>query len=729
MLQKAKKSKDAGKKRDKLKLFVFSLSGLLIISVGLLCIYEIQRRSGKQEDIGFLPETGMPVVFIADDPYVPSGTERPEDHGWIYLGDGFDTTTFDIDSIDFKGAPRKIRYVMFLNGSEITCGDCVGADPDGVTGYHTVGGGLSYGKAIYTVDTAPRGSAHGKKCENFYTCTLHANRVLGEPEDCGSTKNCGCCLGKDPTPSLDARDAQGGFIIIDMACNDIDTSGQYRKCRSSEAEDHSQVIVGDGTSAVDMIFYEVGCSEHYFLYAYPYWIPPQVEVKPPPDCADEATITIEVTGLKASQTIDKFWLYLNNDVSGPWVVTSDRSGVYLDDADGSDISYTSTNFSESITGATLSITVNGLKEMYGNTDSVEVYAQVEDNSGRLSDKVLGGSFSTGRGPEVTIGSISFVGADLVEVPWTINPIPRNYPPSNCVIKWHVRGTSDWSVQSLPECASYAGGILIGSTVITGIDPDKSYEFQVEATTCEIGTATEETAAPWLMTHLGDTYASNGYTMEMQSIDSYESLGVYPGSAYFSYYLISSGTSDIYIAKSSRMLYEMTNYSDNNADSGNFSIYEELLSLAEENDCDIKDRSDLPIDGCNGVYIYFIPDGGQINLTGGWLNQPASNDRACIIVTKENVVVSAGESDIDKMDVFVITEKQFKTESDNEILLINGSVIANSVDFNRNLVQKNPDDPSEVIKYDSKYFNYFRNCLGMSYPFKFREYQYSGFSDE
>ncbi len=725
MDRKIREIKNPKKKKDKLKIFVFSLVGLLVVLVGLLCFYEIQRISKQKEEMGFLPETGdfAATSVVADAPYIPRGMEVPEDFGWIYLGDGYSVTEFDLDRVDFKGAPKKVRFVMFLNGSIKTCGTAVGADPDGVTGVHTVGGQLSYGNSVYAYHVAPAGKrSNGDPCVNPWPCVYtFVNRVLGEPQNCGSTNQCGCSLGRDKHQQV--KDASGGYVIIDMACNQLDPNAGFKKCISMEAEDHNQVIEADGTDAIDLIFYEVGESEHFYLYAYPYWIPPQVQVTKPGNCADNPTITITATDSISSQNIIKFWLYLNDDMSGPWVVTSDRSAVYLDSGGLNELGVVNPSFGEAGEAAWLTFSLSGLMEKYHGTDYVEVFAEAEDNEGRKSDKVSGGRFQTGLGPEVEIRGISYSGTDSIEISWAIVPVPSGYTLSNCKLKWSIKGSESWSEIPIGNCND-----LIGSTEISGIDPYLAYEFSVEATTCTLGTAEDETAAPWLMTHLGDTYASLGYNLEMQDVNS-ENLGIPQDDAYFSHYLISTGGSNILLERKSRRGYELLSYLDTNKLEVESGIYDKLLSLAEASGaCTIKDRSDLESsDGCGSVSIYFIGDGNSINLSGNWLKQLADPSRACIIVSKGRITVSAGDDqadDIDKMDVFLITEAQFETERDNEILLINGSVIADSVEFGRNLMQGNTDNPAEVIRYDPKYFDYFRECLGIDYPQKFREYKYS-----
>jgi len=59
---------------------------------------------------------------------------------------------------------------------------------------------------------------------------------------------------------------------------------------------------------------------------------------------------------------------------------------------------------------------------------------------------------------------------------------------------------------------------------------------------------------------------------------------------------------------------------------------------------------------------------------------------------------------------------------DDILLMNGSVIANSIDFQRSLPD-NESNPAELFRYDPKYLDIFRDCLGEPYSFKIREYQY------
>jgi len=61
-------------------------------------------------------------------------------------------------------------------------------------------------------------------------------------------------------------------------------------------------------------------------------------------------------------------------------------------------------------------------------------------------------------------------------------------------------------------------------------------------------------------------------------------------------------------------------------------------------------------------------------------------------------------------------------SNNNPLIINGSVVVPTVDFGR-ILSDNTQNPAEIIRYDPKYLDIFNDCLGESYSFKIREYQY------
>jgi hypothetical protein len=62
-------------------------------------------------------------------------------------------------------------------------------------------------------------------------------------------------------------------------------------------------------------------------------------------------------------------------------------------------------------------------------------------------------------------------------------------------------------------------------------------------------------------------------------------------------------------------------------------------------------------------------------------------------------------------------------TNNDPLIVNGSVIGTTADFNRQL-SDNTLNPAEIIQYDPKYLDLFRNCLGENYSFRIREYKYS-----
>ena len=280
-------------------------------------------------------------------------------------------------------------------------------------------------------------------------------------------------------------------------------------------------------------------------------------------------------------------------------------------------------------------------------------------------------------------------------------------------------------------SSFACGL--GSGTVTASDVSSTSVCRasfVYTNTCGSDTYTENlyiipsaapTPDPWMMTGLGDAYAYQGYTLDMNTVSFSIPKGV-SDEAYFSTYIISNGRNTLVTDRPSYRSYQLRNYNDanrNRAGEG-FNFYEQLLALAESNGCSY--GTVLPNTGCPaGSHVYFINGNATLN---GWLGQSPSANRACAVIANGNITIPAGSDkadDVDRVDAFLIADGDIITQVDDEILYVNGSGIANTVQFHR---EYTGDDPSEIFVYDPKYIDLLRDCLGENYPYKVREYEYS-----
>jgi len=226
------------------------------------------------------------------------------------------------------------------------------------------------------------------------------------------------------------------------------------------------------------------------------------------------------------------------------------------------------------------------------------------------------------------------------------------------------------------------------------------------------------ATAWMMTGFGDTYSFSGYSdMIMYNHMNFLNIPDTSGNpSYFSRYLFSSGNTNSINDNESFEEWELMNYDDSNIDILKNSIYYELLDLAKRNDCmgskvfEISASSFNPA-SCNNK-IYFINEG---NL------QIDSSTSNCMIISKDSISIGNG---VNNLDAFFITQDNFTSTGggNSTPLLINGSVLANTVNFNREIDNFN-ENPSEVISYDPKYLDIFRDCFGQTQTTPIREFYF------
>lgn len=477
---------------------------------------------------------------------------------------------------------------------------------------------------------------------------------------------------------------------------------------------------------------------------------PNVNVSGPGNCATSGTFSVSATD-PDGDNVTQIQLELS-DGPNPYIV---------DFYPGSSVSTPSPNaFVFSPTPATpsagssvnASVTVTNLAALGQNVyKTISYRARAKDVNGKWSSWVSGTSIiEEWRGNvtgDIALASVegnangeiemifNMSGAKNCTYRWKVNPYDQNWSSIASI------GTSYQLTPANPSGCT-AGGRRIGTYYFTPATIGSTYQFCIrgERGFCDCNPPTSPcfsdpicesvevvTADPWMMTSGGDSYSYAGFTdLEMQDVTG--SFGVATGYAYFSTFINSRNSGSwIMDGRNTRRNYILgASYGDNNRGivGPDAEIFNYLQSLAGKNAC--VTTGTLPsIGGCpDGSHVYIIDDAsGTTTISGDWLNQSASADRACIIVTNGDLQIAAGTNDPDQIDAFFLVDGTFSTVSDSQVLLINGSVIANEVDFNRELLD-NSANPAEIVRYDPKYLDLLRDCLGKGYEFAIKEYKYS-----
>lgn len=265
----------------------------------------------------------------------------------------------------------------------------------------------------------------------------------------------------------------------------------------------------------------------------------------------------------------------------------------------------------------------------------------------------------------------------------------------------------------------------------GDDGDDFCTFEIGADESYAVYVIEE-VVPWFMTAYGDTYASSGYSneLEMKKVTSYPVPTKVDDQATFSTYMISSGNNKLVSPHPSLRKIRIKSYNDMNRylfpNAGN-SIYDYLMNVVENNymQCDqnkIEIVEDLPVGGCSGQKIYFINDDSEQTLSATW-NQGTKPTRACVIISRGSIRIP---DNIKKMDVMLLADRKITTLAGSgtpDTLFINGSVISSTIYFSRDNGSNITQDPAELLNYDPKYLDLLRDCLGKDYPVSVKEYRY------
>lgn len=139
--------------------------------------------------------------------------------------------------------------------------------------------------------------------------------------------------------------------------------------------------------------------------------------------------------------------------------------------------------------------------------------------------------------------------------------------------------------------------------------------------------------------------------------------------------------------------------------------------------------------CRGEKIIIL-DSGDLHIQPPFFSQSKDSD-ACLFIVGGDITVDTTSSSLnsantayDLIEAFMIASGTFTTSQTNNdsVLIIQGGVIYNNTNSNASFqrtVTGSDDRPAEVILYDPKYLELFRDYLGTGYDFKVREVNYSG----
>ena len=243
--------------------------------------------------------------------------------------------------------------------------------------------------------------------------------------------------------------------------------------------------------------------------------------------------------------------------------------------------------------------------------------------------------------------------------------------------------------------------------------------------------------PWMMTLFGDVFSQGGFSnMKMKVIgDAYTVPSWAKGqpigsndSAWFSTYIMSKMDNNWTANRGSLSGYDTgDSYDDGNRALFDSSLYNYLYDIVKNNGYEITEFSDIPNSICSAdeTKVIFIKDTSNPNewkeIGSGWDGEK-SDSRACVIISDSPVRIN---SNVNNLDALIISSKTIETTDENIPFVNNGSILANKINFQRNLSGlANEGNPSELVVYDAKYLVLLRDILGIDYSSKVREFQYS-----
>jgi hypothetical protein len=384
---------------------------------------------------------------------------------------------------------------------------------------------------------------------------------------------------------------------------------------------------------------------------------------------------------------------------------------------------------------TVKVRVNGYNYL---CNSVRVKAWAHDTGGAESAWFDGGVFTAGDISDPNF-AIDHTSGNTVYFRWTLSSSCSNL----FYTSYQIFVCSDEFGNNCQPCFPLKNSVPQTSTTdscsVSGNPGD--YYFKL-VTTNGCGSSpkmiSKSLGNAWLMTGWGDAYASQGYGNPPMTIQSKTPKSTYPQrindfiagipqgvNAFFSTYLIGSGNTSIMSSKESSIPYSLLTYTDLNGSKNWYTFLSELRNINNSPVCSYP-SAPLTLSGtCNGKKIYFVSD-TTLTFTDNFIEDV---DSACVfIVNNSNIIIGSNVTEIDGFFILDGTSV-FQTQSANPDTIpfvVKGSVITKAEPiWNRVLLGfENNDNPSEVIRYDSRYLDLLRECLGEGYPIKIREYSYS-----
>lgn len=130
--------------------------------------------------------------------------------------------------------------------------------------------------------------------------------------------------------------------------------------------------------------------------------------------------------------------------------------------------------------------------------------------------------------------------------------------------------------------------------------------------------------------------------------------------------------------------------------------------------------------CDSKAIFIID--GDLTIDPDFVN--SGFDNGCMFLVSGKVIVGTGQNKgtndtdlfYDRLEGFFVAS-EFTTVLDGDGLFIKGGIVADQINFGRNIGEHNNYAPSEIVAYDPRYMHLFQDLLTYQYPNNILEKQF------
>jgi hypothetical protein len=272
--------------------------------------------------------------------------------------------------------------------------------------------------------------------------------------------------------------------------------------------------------------------------------------------------------------------------------------------------------------------------------------------------------------------------------------------------------------------SYLRKSFVGGDSVSG-------KGKVEDVACNISSGIDydmpQIGQEWMLTKFGDVYSELGYQVPLLN-DEYFSTYWIGGNVSIPWNFGAGGDSKNnwvnkdYNDRNSNLewfdyLYRLARRSDWGVTNGIDGVNNIKLNTSEDGIFFYNSTDTLEItEDCNGRKVIFVPK-AEVEIRPDIEHK--DRDSACLIVARNDVRLLEGNDatnskNEDIVELAVITDSNFIAEEDGKYdkLRLRGFVFSGSTEFNRDLVlEKNIEDPAEIIVYDPRYLYLLKDMLG------------------